>query len=272
VSYRTFFFTNRVVGPDQFSPPRGQISLELTDGAESLELAEVLPYATSTRDSFGLQTSDDPYLPHGRLVLDDDGSSRGAVAAVNYVSYPSYPTGHSDGALSPKLGYSVDSGHPDSPDPNLPCDLTSDHTVYGYTATLFPEYFDNHMNKQDSVLGSPPSFDHDAAQAIGPYTPQGQGLTNGVMSIVGAGEPSEKILCIYGGCTKTFTRTADLDRHALNVHNRVGHHCQVPGCINNKGKGYCRADKLKDHMWKKHGRVADLSYTKAMPFSCNRFE
>lgn len=217
--------------------------------------------------------SDDPCLPQGRLEpFDDNESSCGAVAAANYASCPSYPVGHSDGARSPKLGDSVDSGHPGFPDLTLPYDLNGDGTVYGNTATLFPEYFFSHMNKQYSVLSSPPSFGHDAAQAIGLYTPRGQGLTSGVMSIVGAGEPSEKILCIYGGCAKTFTRTADLDRHVLNVHNRVGHHCQVPGCSNNKGNGYCRPDKLKEHMWKKHGLVADLSYTKAEPSSFDLFE
>ena len=130
--------------------------------------------------------SDDPCLPQGRLEpFDDNESSCGAVAAANYASCPSYPVGHSDGARSPKLGDSVDSGHPGFPDLTLPYDLNGDGTVYGNTATLFPEYFFSHMNKQYSILSSPPSFGHDAAQAIGLYTPRGQGLTSGVMSIVG---------------------------------------------------------------------------------------
>jgi hypothetical protein len=215
----------------------------------------------------------DPSIPHGQLEpFNGNRSSCDAVAAVNYTSYPSYPVGHSDGASSPKLGDSVDSGHPGFPHLALPYNLNGDGTVYENTGILFPEDFFSHLDKQDSVLSSPPGFGHDAAQAIGLYPPHRQGLANDAMSTVGTGEPSEKILCIYGGCTKTFSRTADLDRHVLSVHNRVGHNCQVPDCSNNKGKGYCRPDKLKEHMWKKHGLVADLSYTKAEPSSFGLFE
>ena len=217
--------------------------------------------------SFGLH---DPNL---RLEpLDEDASFYGTAAAVKCVSYPSYQIGHSDGTISPKLGDAVDSGHPGSPDPTLLYDVNGDHTLYGYTAALFPEYFYTHMNKQSSVLGSSPSINYDTAQAIRSNAPQEHGLTNDVMSIAGAGVPPKKVPCIYGSCTKTFTRAADLDRHVLNVHNRVGHHCQVLGCNNNKGNGYCRPDKLKDHMWKKHGLVADLSYTKAMSSSFDMLE
>jgi hypothetical protein len=101
---------------------------------------------------------------------------------------------------------------------------------------LCSEFFYSHMNKQYPVLGSPSSISYNALQAIGSNTSEEQGLTNDVISIAGAGVPPEKILCIYDDYTKTFTHTADLDRHVLNVHNRVGHHCQVPGCNNNKRK------------------------------------
>jgi hypothetical protein len=218
-------------------------------------------------NSYGCLVSNDPYLLPG-----DDVLLYGTVATANCVSYPSNHVEQSDGALSPKLVNPVDSGHHGSPDPAFPYDLNSDHTVYGYTATLFAEYLYSHMNKQYSVLGSPPGIDYDVSQAIELYTPQGQGLTNDVMSIAGTRVPLEKISCIYDGCTTTFTRIADLDRHVLNVHNRVGHHCQVPGCNNNKGNGYCRPDKLKAHMWEKHGLVADLSYTKAVPSSFDMLE
>jgi hypothetical protein len=89
--------------------------------------------------------------------------------------------------------------------------------------------------------------------------------TDNIMSIAETDVSAEAIPCFFDGCATTFTRKADLDRHVLNVHNRIGHHCQVPGCNNNKGKGYCRPDKLKEHMWRKHKQVADLSYTKSVP-------
>jgi hypothetical protein len=212
--------------------------------------------------------SHDPCLAHGRLEhLDDDRSLHGTVATDNYVSYPSYPSVRSDGALSPKLGDFFDSGHAEYHDPALHHDLDGAHMVYEPTTTPPQGYFYPHITKQCATLGSLSSFSHVVATGLESYASITNGLNKNAMSIVGAGILPEKISCVYGGCLKMFTRTADLDRHVLNVHNRVGHHCQVLGCGNNKGNGYCRPDKLKEHMWKKHGLVADLSYTKAMPSS-----
>jgi hypothetical protein len=224
--------------------------------------------AGSARDFFG--TSHDRC---GRLeTLDDNRSLDGAVAAINYAPYSEYSIGRNDGALYPKPGGFFDIGHPGLQDQILPRGLINDPTEYENTASLSPECRCSQMNGQDSILDSLQSFEHDAAQVIGPYNPHGQGLTCDIMSVKGVGLPPERTSCVYDGCLKTFTRTSDLDRHVLNVHNRVGHHCQVPACSNNKGNGYCRPDKLKEHMWKKHRLVADLSYTKAMPLSYDLLE
>ncbi|KAH9205119.1 hypothetical protein DL95DRAFT_451388 [Leptodontidium sp. 2 PMI_412] len=59
----------------------------------------------------------------------------------------------------------------------------------------------------------------------------------------------------------TFTRHSDLVRHQVSVHgiNQSLHLCPVLGCPKGQGRSYSRADKLTEHMWKKH---ADLGYVK----------
>jgi hypothetical protein len=54
-------------------------------------------------------------------------------------------------------------------------------------------------------------------------------------------------------CTETFARPSDLDRHWQSVHLGIKHHCFWLGCPNNRGKGYCRLEKLRTHQRKKHG-------------------
>lgn len=70
-------------------------------------------------------------------------------------------------------------------------------------------------------------------------------------------------------CNKRFTRYSDQQRHTNTVHRNIlqaqglaqnQHFCHVPGCSKARGVGYSRADKLTEHMWKKH---ANLGYTKA---------
>jgi hypothetical protein len=73
-------------------------------------------------------------------------------------------------------------------------------------------------------------------------------------------DASSTFPCQYG-CNRVFVRSADLDRHNSTVHgiNRGTHLCPVSNCIKSQGSGYSRADKLKEHMWKKH---ADLGHVK----------
>jgi hypothetical protein len=53
-------------------------------------------------------------------------------------------------------------------------------------------------------------------------------------------------------CPSCF-ESSDLDRHYQSVHLQIKHHCFWPGCHNNRGKGYCRLEKLKTHQREKHG-------------------
>ncbi|CAG8977383.1 hypothetical protein HYALB_00007013 [Hymenoscyphus albidus] len=69
------------------------------------------------------------------------------------------------------------------------------------------------------------------------------------------------IMCTQTGCLHTFTHDADRVRHEASVHgvNRRAFFCHVPGCPKSTGTSYSRADKLKEHLYKKH---ANLGYTK----------
>jgi hypothetical protein len=69
------------------------------------------------------------------------------------------------------------------------------------------------------------------------------------------------IACSHTTCPKRFTRDADRIRHENQVHrNQPGLHvCPIIGCPKSQGKGYSRADKVVEHLWKKHG---DLGFVK----------
>jgi hypothetical protein len=149
--------------------------------------------------------------------------------------------------------------------------LREESTAAVHPATVSQDYYAQVTEDPDAFDG-PPNLDYSGAIYAAPSVFNAQDLANNVAIMLESAAPAELISCVYNGCTKTFTRTADLDRHVLNVHNRIGHNCQVPDCSNNKGKGYCRADKLKEHMWKKHKLVADLSYTKAKPSPFDLFQ
>jgi hypothetical protein len=67
-----------------------------------------------------------------------------------------------------------------------------------------------------------------------------------------------RFLCTKEGCTSSFTRKADRDRHLDTQHGNVRHfHCHILGCNRGVGnwKGYSRIDKLQEHMRKKHASV-----------------
>ncbi|KAK0107396.1 hypothetical protein ONS96_003215 [Cadophora gregata f. sp. sojae] len=71
-----------------------------------------------------------------------------------------------------------------------------------------------------------------------------------------------RIRCNFPNCNRSFGRTSDLTRHTSSVHCNIParHLCPIPGCIKSQGSGYKRADKVTEHLWKKH---ANLGYTKA---------
>ncbi|KAL9033398.1 MAG: hypothetical protein Q9180_005967, partial [Flavoplaca navasiana] len=62
--------------------------------------------------------------------------------------------------------------------------------------------------------------------------------------------------CVYPGCTRTFLRRADLDRH-MNDHPHTKHDCPLAlkqdGSCNRMGEnGFPRKDKLEDHLKRVH--------------------
>ncbi|KAG4428715.1 hypothetical protein IFR05_015801 [Cadophora sp. M221] len=54
-------------------------------------------------------------------------------------------------------------------------------------------------------------------------------------------------------CPASFTRPSDFQRHHESVHLGIKYHCFWIGCSNNRGNGYCRAEKLRTHQRKVHG-------------------
>ncbi|KAH9211092.1 hypothetical protein DL95DRAFT_465294 [Leptodontidium sp. 2 PMI_412] len=62
--------------------------------------------------------------------------------------------------------------------------------------------------------------------------------------------------CRFQGCNKSFGRRSDRDRHEDSVHSNIRFHfCPVVGCnksFGGGGCGYTRADKVTDHLRKKH--------------------
>jgi hypothetical protein len=59
--------------------------------------------------------------------------------------------------------------------------------------------------------------------------------------------------CPWVGCSESFVRSTDVQRHWDAVHLGIKYHCFWVGCPNNGGKGYCRLEKLRTHQRQKHG-------------------
>lgn len=70
---------------------------------------------------------------------------------------------------------------------------------------------------------------------------------------VGPSEPFTRHVC--STCQQSFSRESDLRRHsAKHKPDAELYHCTFPGCLRSgAGKGFHRADKLRDHMSKRHG-------------------
>lgn len=62
-------------------------------------------------------------------------------------------------------------------------------------------------------------------------------------------------------CNLPFKRLGDRTRHERTIHatNHGVFLCPIIGCPRNQGRGYSRADKVTEHLWKKHG---NLGYVK----------
>ena len=67
----------------------------------------------------------------------------------------------------------------------------------------------------------------------------------------------QSLQCMQPNCDAVFTRDADRIRHERARHgaNHGLHLCPIPGCPKAQGRGYSRADKVTEHLWKKHGNL-----------------
>ncbi|TVY20639.1 hypothetical protein LARI1_G004560 [Lachnellula arida] len=63
----------------------------------------------------------------------------------------------------------------------------------------------------------------------------------------------QRIPCTF--CPHTFARASDRTRHENSKHLTIPgtHLCPVPGCVMSRGNGFSRADKVTEHLWRKHG-------------------
>lgn len=84
-----------------------------------------------------------------------------------------------------------------------------------------------------------------------------------IQAAVAPAQQQNLVLCTQFPCPMSFKRHADRIRHEATVHgvNQVLHLCRIPGCSKGQGRGYSRADKLTEHMWKKHGNMGYVKRT-----------
>jgi hypothetical protein len=101
-------------------------------------------------------------------------------------------------------------------------------------------YFSSHpspsiLSPASTVSAASPSTDYSTPKQFTTYTvPKTQSCPN---------------------CRLAFARIADLERHIHTIHLRIRHHCKMPGCGDNAGKGYCRREKLRKHLRTVHAML-----------------
>jgi hypothetical protein len=83
-------------------------------------------------------------------------------------------------------------------------------------------------------------------------------VDHGTSSVGGGAGPFE---CRH--CNVVFKRDGDRKRHERTLHGATygAFLCPIIGCPRSQGAGYCRADKVTEHLWKKHG---NLGYVKSV--------
>ncbi|OBZ73183.1 hypothetical protein A0H81_06893 [Grifola frondosa] len=75
-------------------------------------------------------------------------------------------------------------------------------------------------------------------------------------------ENCRRTACLYPGCSYSYTRPHDRDRH-MQSHFEPQYHCEVPGCRRG-AKGFFRHDALRRHMNSEHPGLEYVS--KQLPF------
>ncbi|KAJ5965618.1 hypothetical protein N7481_012332 [Penicillium waksmanii] len=67
-----------------------------------------------------------------------------------------------------------------------------------------------------------------------------------------AAKPTKPFACDASGCSKSFTRFADLKRHQSSVHYPVFRNCPVDHCSRKGSNGFPRQDHLVEHLRSYH--------------------
>jgi hypothetical protein len=109
-----------------------------------------------------------------------------------------------------------------------------------------------------SHSGSPDSIQSCWQLSHAPLIPETVSITSNVNAPTQV-QPLTRFQC--GHCSQSFKRDCDRGRHERSVHSPAYGRflCPIAGCPRSQGAGYCRADKVKEHLWKKH---RDLGYVK----------
>jgi len=90
---------------------------------------------------------------------------------------------------------------------------------------------------------------------------QDDAVANPVQAPTSTRAADAKYFCTVLGCTRSFGRKYDLNRHLKTIHSGVIHWCPVTGCERSNrfagasrlaGVGFKRLDKLRGHMKKVH--------------------
>ncbi|KAH7348757.1 hypothetical protein BKA65DRAFT_584620 [Rhexocercosporidium sp. MPI-PUGE-AT-0058] len=84
-----------------------------------------------------------------------------------------------------------------------------------------------------------------------PWSTETHHLNLGLPMLPAIQAPRAPTFCTL--CPASFTRPSDFQRHHESVRLGIKHHCFWPRCSNNRGNGYCRAEKLRTHQRKVHG-------------------
>ncbi|CZR66277.1 uncharacterized protein PAC_16178 [Phialocephala subalpina] len=138
-------------------------------------------------------------------------------------------------------------------------DPVSETTWADTTQVPFVLDLDAISDNPDGVSSSPDSAQSCWQLSQAPSTPDALSATNSNANTLSQRQAITRFQC--GHCNRSFKRDCDRGRHERSIHSATHGRfvCPIAGCPRSQGAGYCRADKVKEHLWKKH---RDLGYVK----------
>lgn len=235
---------------DFVSPTYGQPRDKLAASEEHSSVNNALPYPSANENSLSLYPGMAMPLPFGGITPVDSSTDFNQSLTIENVS--SFDDQSMNGLLAgtvPQPNYNSQEGHhyPVANQAMAQMPIYNPGAFHGGSNPIFQ----SDMQSQQSILvysdgpGFPGEYPQSFPNLSLPMNPLPQ-------SGFGSNQvPFQRQSC--PSCFESFTRTSDLDRHYQSVHLQIKHHCFWPGCHNNRGKGYCRLEKLKTHQREKHG-------------------